>query len=280
MNQPFKTFLQRLHIYHPLQGFYRGLLFKYQRNKTRRLYQHFQGTGFTCNVCGASYQQFVPDLPRGENEAALAKHKVIAGYGENVLCPNCLSTARERLVIAMLTEHDLDGKQVLHLSPEKNIYNFLRNKARVVTADLLPGFYKTIDGLVQKQDATQFSFPGASFDWVIGNHILEHIPADQQAMNEIFRVLKPGGSAILQVPYSELRDSTIEEVTIKDPVKQSMLFGQKDHVRIYALSDYVHRLEQAGFEVEVLPYEALQKYYSLAIQPGEAFLKIQKPVTS
>jgi predicted SAM-dependent methyltransferase len=115
---------------------------------------------------------------------------------------------------------------------------------------------------------------------VIGNHILEHIPADQQAMKEIFRVLKPGGRAILQVPYSELRDSTIEEVTIKDPVKQSMLFGQKDHVRIYALSDYVHRLEQAGFEVEVLPYEALQKYYSLAIQPGEAFLKIQKPVTS
>ncbi len=280
MNQTFKTFLQRLHIYHPLQGFYRSLLFKYQRGRNRRMYLSFKGEGCTCNVCNASYQKFVPDLPFPENREALDKHKVIAGYGENILCPNCMSTARERLVIALLGEHDLGGKNILHLSPEKNVYHFLRGTARVVTADLLPGFYKTIDGQVQKEDATQLSFGNGSFDWVIGNHILEHIPDDIKAMKEIFRVLKPGGRAVLQVPYSEVLKSTIEDVTVNDPAKQSLLFGQKDHIRIYALSDYIVRLRQAGFEVEVVPYEVLQWYHQLAIQKGEAFISIQKPVTS
>ncbi len=277
MKQKFKRLLQRLHIYHPLQAMYREQVFIKERNRHRKNYSRFKGRGFTCNVCQEKYEQFVPDSPSAQNREALEKNQVIAGYGANIYCPNCLSTARERLVIAMLGQYDLQQAQILHLSPEKNIYNFLRGTARVTTADLLPGFYKTIDGLVQKQDATQFSFADNRFDWVIGNHILEHIPEDIKAMKEIFRVLKPGGRAVLQVPYSEILPSTIEETGINDPLKQSALFGQKDHVRIYALNDYLLRLRQVGFEVDVIPYSALQQYYFLAIQEGECFIKIRKP---
>ena len=277
MNQTFKNILQRLHIYHPLQAFYRDLLFRYTRAVNRIRYRDYKGKGFICNVCNAQYEKFVPDFPSKANKFALEKNNVVAGYGENIYCPNCMSTARERLVIAKLSEFDLRDKNILHLSPEKNIYDFIRSKAQVTTADLLPGFYKTIDGLVQKQDATQFSFADESFHWIIGNHILEHIPGDVKAMKEIFRVLKPGGHAVLQVPYSEQLDATIEDLQINDPAKQSYLFGQKDHVRIYSLRDYVNRLKQPGFEVGVIPYEGLHQYYSLAIQEGECFISIRKP---
>ena len=49
-------------------------------------------------------------------------------------------------------------------------------------------------------DATAMPFPDGSFDRVIAAEVLEHIPADQAAMNEIARVLRPGGLAAVTVP--------------------------------------------------------------------------------
>jgi SAM-dependent methyltransferase len=273
-----KNILKQTGAYHPLQSLYRQIIFSFLNRKYRWQYRKYKGGGFYCNVCGQSYKKFVPDHPSPENKQALEANHVIAGYGNNVFCPNCLSTSRERLVICFLTDKpDLNGKKILHLSPEKNIYRFLSKKATVITADLLPGFYKTIDGLVQKQDATKFSYADHSFDLVIGNHILEHIPDDLKAMKEIYRVLKPGASAVLQVPYSETNTETIESPGIIDPEMQSKLYGQKDHVRIYTLKDYTARLQHAGFLVSVIPYSGLHAYYKNAIQEAESFLLIRKP---
>ncbi|HEX9554607.1 MAG TPA: class I SAM-dependent methyltransferase, partial [Streptosporangiaceae bacterium] len=49
-------------------------------------------------------------------------------------------------------------------------------------------------------DATRIPFPDGSFDKVIAAEVLEHLPADQSAMNEIARVLRPGGMAAVTVP--------------------------------------------------------------------------------
>ena len=49
-------------------------------------------------------------------------------------------------------------------------------------------------------DATRMPFPDGSFDLVIAAEVLEHIPADQSAMNEISRMLRPGGIAAVTVP--------------------------------------------------------------------------------
>lgn len=280
MKETVKNILKQLNIYHPLQSFYRDTVFNYQCKRNRKKYKKYKGSGFTCNVCNAQYSKFVPSYPSKKNRAAIENNHIIAGYGENIFCPQCMSTARERLVLAQLDGFDLKGKTILHLSPEKNIYGYIKNKALVTTADLLPGFYKTIDGLVQKQDATHFSFASNQFDIVIANHILEHIPDDEKAMKEINRVLKPGGSAILQVPYSEQLIDTVEMPGINDPAKQSNLFGQKDHVRIYSLSNYISRLKRAGFSAAIIPYAALEKYYTLAIQPQECFIKIIKPISA
>lgn len=247
-----------------------------RRAQTRRAYASLCGEGFICNVCSRQYKKFVPDYPERENREALQKYQVIAGYGDNIFCPYCLSTARERLVIAKLTEIEETGLKILHLSPEKNVYHFLKQKGHVTTADILPGFYTTIDGLVEKQDATQFTYPDNHFDLLVANHILEHIADDKKALSEMFRVLKAGSRAVMQVPYSELIEATLEEPTINNAIRQSTQFGQKDHVRIYSLTDYVMRVRNAGFNVEFIPYHALQKYYKYAIQNGESFLVIKK----
>lgn len=168
-------------------------------------------------------------------------------------------------------------KRILHLSPEPRVFAFLKQQQAIVTStDITPGFYQKIDKHIQYADATQLPFADNSFAMVIGNHIMEHIPNDRLAIRELYRVLQPGGIAVLQVPFSESITNTLEEPNIQAPQQQSALFGQKDHVRIYALNDYMNRLREAGFTVEYLPYESLNNWYQFAIQPGEGFIHITK----
>jgi len=279
MKEWIKKILQGWDIYHPLQSFYRTSILTIQKLVYRTLYIKYKGKGFTCNVCRYVYEKFVSDMPDKLNRDAITKYKVIAGYGKNIICPNCLSTARERLVLAFLYETELENKKVLHFSPEKNIYNYLKRHAIVTTADLFPRFYKTIDKKISKVDATSIDFDDEQFDIVIACHIMEHIPDDKAAMQEIYRILKCGGKAILQVPYSENLLYTVETPGINEPELQQKLYGQKDHVRIYALHDYVDRLKFTGFEVQIVSYPELKHLYNNAIQKKECFLKISKPMT-
>ena len=101
-------------------------------------------------------------------------------------------------------------------------------------------------------DICNLPFSDQQFDWVVCNHVLEHIPNDKIAMQEIYRVLKPGGTAILQVPL-RLDQDTFEDDRITDPKERAQVFGQYDHVRIYG-KDYQNRLEQVGFTVKMLAY--------------------------
>lgn len=277
MKEFLKAILKASGVYHPLQRFYRQTLSAAKYKKIRKEFEKHRGTGFYCNVCGASYKIFVPDYPASQNSKALEKNNVIAGYGKNIYCPDCMSTARERLVIAMLGKMNIHGKKFLHLSPEENVFRYISGKGEIITADLEPGFYKSIDSSIMQTDVTNLSFANHSFDIVIGNHIMEHIPDDLKAMEEIYRVLKPEGIAILQVPFSTTIPETIEEPSIKNPKMQSELFGQKDHVRIYNLQDYINLLKSVGFSVEYLSYASLSEYYDFAIQPGEGFIQIMKP---
>jgi hypothetical protein len=69
-------------------------------------------------------------------------------------------------------------------------------------------------------------------------------------MREFFRVLKPGGVAILQVSISTRLEHTTEDPNLTDPRERERRFGQHDHFRIYG-ADYVLRLREAGFAVEI-----------------------------
>ena len=135
------------------------------------------------------------------------------------------------------------------MAPEQAFFKrFKRMKnLHYVSADL----YSPIVDV--KADLLDLPFQDEEFDVVFCNHVLEHIIEDKKAMKELYRVLKPGGWGILQVPLKRANSETYEDFSITDPKERQIHFGQYDHVRWYAM-DYFTRLESVGFEVEILEY--------------------------
>ena len=100
-----------------------------------------------------------------------------------------------------------------------------------------------------KADICNLPFRENEFDYVLCNHVLEHVYDDEKAMREIYRVLKLKGNAILQVPINETLENTIDGRDTKDKNLRNKLFGQYDHLRIYG-KDYYDKLIKVGFKVE------------------------------
>jgi len=99
-----------------------------------------------------------------------------------------------------------------------------------------------------KLDVQTMPFGNDVFDIVICNHVLEHVPDDRKALSEIFRVLKRGGFAILQVPTVYNMELTLEDPSVTDPAERQRRFRQKDHYRLYG-KDYLERVMAAGFVI-------------------------------
>lgn len=211
------------------------------------------GWSHECPICMGRLKAFRPD---GEDHPVLYELEVVGGgYRPNMACPLCGATDRERLVYLFLRRRPqlLAGlMRLMHLAPEPKLEESFRSRPNIeyLTADLMD---PNVD---VNLDLTAIPYGEATFDAVIANHIMEHIPDDAQAMREVFRVLKPGGWAILQVPISLKLAFTDEDPSVTDPAERERRFGQHDHVRIYTAIDYTTRLARAGFEVERFNWEA------------------------
>ena len=218
-----------------------------------------QGFGRQCAFCHMTLRRFIPyagkPSPLFEQE-----HIIGGGPNDNMFCPFCKSNARERHVYLFLKARTSVFKnplRMLHLAPEKNLQRILQRceNVRYVSGDLASSL------AALRTDITTLCFRDESFDVVICNHVLEHIPDDRRAMSEIIRVLKPGGWAILQVPIAASRIATVDGPSVSSPSERLRLFGQDNHVRLYG-RDYARRLEAAGFVVELhsLPKENGDSY--------------------
>lgn len=135
----------------------------------------------------------------------------------------------------------------MHIAPEKNLQKILKSFSHIkyISGDLNPSMDCDI-----RLDITDINFEDNFFDVVICSHVLEHIVDDRKAMRELFKVLKPSGEAILQVPISKYNKETFEDISITTLEERERIFGQKDHVRIYG-KDYKKRLENVGFKVSL-----------------------------
>ena len=200
-------------------------------------------------VCPFCHHPSAVFLPSGFKFPVLKQYQVIGGgYRPRARCSHCDSVDRERLIYLYLQQHLphllTPPTHLLHIAPEKNLGRTLHTAlgAGYVSADLFPPHVHI------QMDLTAVPHPTATYDAILCSHVLEHIPDDAQAMRELYRILKPSGVAILQVPISYILEHTIEDFSLTTPAQRQEAFGQDDHVRIYG-RDYAQRLQQAGFHV-------------------------------
>jgi len=142
--------------------------------------------------------------------------------------------------------------KILHVAPDFGLHLWLQRQKNVVTTacDIDTKRYRHIPDVVAA-DLTNIPFSDETFDLVLCSHVLEHIPDDRKAMAEILRVLRPGGQALLLVPFALDGAGTDEDVALSDPQEQERRFGQWDHVRLYDRDDFLQRLRAVGFDVDL-----------------------------
>ncbi|WP_406682989.1 methyltransferase domain-containing protein [Seonamhaeicola sp. MEBiC1930] len=222
-----------------------------------------RGNKFTDPIDGKSFKSFLP-----------------YGYEtqrNNVLSPSTLSLERHRLLWLYLkgeTGFFTSPKKVLHFAPEQAFYSRFKKMSNLdyTTTDLLSPLADI------KADICNLPFDDNSFDVILCNHVLEHIPNDTKAMEELYRVLKIGGIGILQIPQDLSRETTFEDDSITDKKERAKIFGQYDHVRVYGV-DYFDKLRSIGFKVKEVDYTShlseqdIERY---CLAKGEIIPVVQK----
>ena len=238
------------------------------RFATRRL-RHLGWRRF-CVVCESGCRAFVSDPRTGRPDSG---------------CPVCDSRERHRAVWPFLLQRTPLASaelRVLHVAPEPCFEQRLRRLAGLdyVTCDL------TREDVDHREDLQKLSFPDGAFDFLICNHVLEHVADDAAAMREMFRVLSPGGSAEITVPgpnaslgHPERLHETLEDPSLTTPEQRRQRYGHPGHLRQYG-SDLADRLRRAGFEVEVASFGAElgpEERRRLGIPPAYPIYWCRKP---
>jgi SAM-dependent methyltransferase len=200
----------------------------------------YRGDRVTCPICEGTFRTFLP------------KVKSVGPNRRNAKCPRCGASERHRhlwLYLRNRTTLFSEPLRVLHFAPEWTIEKRLRRCSNLdyTSADLDP------DRAMVRMDLTDIPHPDGSFDVALCSHVLEHVADDRKAMSELYRILKPGGWAIVMVPLDHERARTFEDPRVVSPEERERLFWQADHVRLYG-RDLHERLEEAGFGVSVESY--------------------------
>ena len=223
-----------------------------------------RGNNFTDPIDGKSFKSFLP-----------------YGYDKqrnNVLSPSTLSLERHRLLWLYLqneTDFFTAQKKVLHFAPEQSFYKRFKRMPNLdyTTTDLNSPLADV------KADICHLPFQDNAFDIIFCNHVLEHIPDDTKAMQELYRVLKPNGFGVFQIPQDLNREKTFEDNSITDKKERAKIFGQYDHVRIYG-RDYFDKLRSVGFKVEEVDYTnklSEDDIFKYCLQKGEIIPVVYKP---
>lgn len=243
---------------------------------------NYGGNQRQCYVCKRRLRFFtkfqggsraIPELQR--------RLEIIGSDVDNFGCVYCDSHDRERHLFMYFDQAGLweraRGSRILHFAPERNLaLRFAAGAPSLyVRADLFP---QSED--IKSIDATNIPYPEGSFDILIANHILEHIPNYRAALREFHRVLRPGAIAILQTPYSRLLEKTFEDKNINTDALRLFFHGQSDHVRTFSESDLFQSLQESGFELRMVKHDdcfddaATLRY---GVNPREDLIRVAKP---
>ena len=210
----------------------------------------------TCSVCGY----------RGRFRAAGKPRRIDAR------CPQCGSAERYRLLALWLEREGgfLRGASTLHFAPEAGLAALLKTRVGAYrSADIAPGRADLVLN-IEAIDA-----PDGSYDCVVCSHVLEHVD-DKKALPEIYRVLKPGGVALIMLPLVEGWAKTYENEKVTTPEERKRHFGQSDHVRFYG-ADVRDRIRAAGFQLDEFTAEG-EDVLTYGLQRGEKVFIARKPI--
>lgn len=170
------------------------------------------------------------------------------GGRPDVSCPQCGSLDRHRflaLLLACLRPTLGTIGVLLDVAPSPQVTPMLAKLGadKHIRFDL-GADNRLVDVVGSLTDAP---FDDDFVDLLVCFHVLEHIPDDRAAMREIARLLRPGGVAILQVPWRPGKQ-TDEDPDAPADVRIKR-FGQADHVRYYG-DDFEDRLVEAGLALQ------------------------------
>lgn len=233
-----------------------------------------------CPLCGHQVWRFMPYRNGSAGTPPLITAlDVIGSDVDHFECPRCGGHDRERHLLMYFRAGGLmdwlPGRSVLHFAPERHLSRRLTaaGLACYIPCDLYP---QSVD--VVRVDMLDMQFEPGSFDLVIANHVLEHVGDVAKALLEVFRVLKPGGLAVLQTPYSTKLHHTWSDPGIDSDDARLHAHGQEDHVRLFG-RDVFGIIEAAGFESKVRQHaDALQEFDAgrFGVNPHEPFFLFRR----
>jgi SAM-dependent methyltransferase len=211
------------------------------------------GSNKKCYICNKKLGRFTKFRGGWKNVTLWIKNIELVGSDvDNFGCPFCYSNDRERHLFMFFDKLNLWDKMknatILHFAPEVCLTKKIEKYAplKYIKADLFPS-----NNEIEKIEATEIPYKDSTFDFLIFNHILEHIPDYMKALKEIYRVLKPNGIAILQTPYSKLLQNNFEDEGINTDKLRLFFYGQEDHVRIFSEKQFIKALKDSGFILEI-----------------------------
>jgi SAM-dependent methyltransferase len=210
-----------------------------------------------CCFCAQQFPKFLPYAGLRSVPPLMTALDVIGSDISQFECPNCHCHDRERHLYLYLNAMGLlqtfKNADVLHFAPERMFQFVIENQQpkSYVRGDLFPA-----NPQVNRIDMLNIQFPEHTFDVVIANHVLEHVDNDARALTELRRVLKPGGLAILQTPYSAMLTATFADPGINTDQARIQAYGQEDHVRLYGADIFV-RFASVGFTPRIQNHAAL-----------------------
>ncbi len=211
-----------------------------------------------CPVCNQKLERFLPYRYKKHKNDYTAQFQTIGSDVDNFTCPNCRCHDRTRHLMIYFNKLNvwdecIVNKKILHIAPEQHLRQKINehNPMEYICGDLYPA-----NETIQKIDITNTKFEDNYFDFIMCNHVLEHVPDDSKAMKEFYRILKKGGKAVLQTPYSPILKDSFEDQTKTSEHERKHFFGQKDHVRVYGL-DLFERLQSAGFTLKIVKNDEL-----------------------
>jgi SAM-dependent methyltransferase len=140
-----------------------------------------------CNICGGTH--FSPGF-----QGRLTQ-------GKMPMCDGCHSLERHRIVYNLYSaiSSELTDCRALQFAPDASI-----------SKDWFSEYVGSVYGSANSYNMMDTGLEAGRFEFVISNHVLEHVPDDIQAIKEMVRVSGPDGIVSLTIPTPTMRWETVD----------------------------------------------------------------------